>query len=183
MFPQWSARSIFFDHSICTCGSVRMWIFVPQDSTVTPQSLIDSRKSYVEPTNLIQSVNSFEESADPVNKWASEGMTTPLKWSVWQHVTRFKLYVLSVSSFPLQKLLCYNESFEMAGSAFLSFLLNQWHLAQFHAIQYVLSTYLLNKYVTKALIKVCKDTVLHQCPLRLTQMVFSSIFLPWSRLH
>lgn len=45
-----------------------------RDNSAAPGSLIDLIKNYVKPINPVQSNNSFEESANLVNKWALEGL-------------------------------------------------------------------------------------------------------------
>lgn len=78
MFPDKVSEATFltvvFVHVILSdCGVPLAW----DDSAVTPESLIDLVKNYVEPRNSIQSRNSFEQSANPVNKWAPEVLNKP----------------------------------------------------------------------------------------------------------
>lgn len=65
--------TVVFVHVVLSeCG-----VHVAPDSSATPGSLTDLVKNYVEPRNPIQSRNSFEESAKPVNKWTLEGLNKP----------------------------------------------------------------------------------------------------------
>lgn len=63
---------VFVHVTLSECGVPLAW-----DGAGTPESLTDLVKNYVEPRNSIQSRNSFEQSANPVTKWAPEGLNKP----------------------------------------------------------------------------------------------------------
>ena len=75
-----SFLTIFVHVVLSGCG-----IPLAHDNTVTAGSLIDLVKDFVVLRDPIQSRNSFQESANPVNKGVA----------VWQHATKCKVCSLS----------------------------------------------------------------------------------------